>query len=77
MHFWKKRSFYGHLLQNDTECSKQKRGSEIEVKNRQGYQRIGHVCNNEYKINLTSMIDNQLRHDVGINENVKSQRDLK
>ena len=49
----------------------------MEVKNRQGYQRGGHVYNNEYNRKFPSRIDNQLRHDVGINENEKSQRDLK
>ena len=49
----------------------------MEVKNRQGYQRGGHVYNNEYNRNFPSRIDNRLRHDVGINESEKSQKDLK
>ena len=65
------------MLQNDTDYSRQKRGSEMEVKNRQGYQRGGHVYNNEYNRNFPSRIDNHLRHDVGIDENEKSQKDLK
>ena len=73
--FLEKKCFYGHLLQNDTDYSRQKRGSEMEVKNRQGYQRGGHVYNNEYNRNFPSRIDNHLRHDVGIND--KSQKDLK
>ena len=69
--------FYGHLLHNDTEYPRQKRGSEMDVKNRQGYQRGGHVYNNEYNRKFPSRIDNQLCHNVGINESEKSQRDLK
>ena len=74
--FWKK-IFYGHLLQNETEYPRQHRGSEMEVENRNGYQRGGHVYINEYDRKLPSMIDNQLRHDVGTNESGKCQRDLK
>ena len=69
-----KKCFYGHLLQNDTDYSRQKRGSEMEVKNRQGYQRGRHVYNNEYNRNFPSRIDNHLRHDVGINENEKVKK---
>ena len=75
--FLGKKCFYGHLLQNDTEYSRQMRGNEIEIKNRQGYQRGGHVYNNKYNRNLPSMIDNQLRHDVGINESEKKSKNLK
>ena len=49
----------------------------MEVKNRQGYQRGGHVYNNEYNRNFPSRIGNRLRHDVGITESEKSQKDLK
>ena len=59
-----------------TEYPRQKQGSEMEVKNRQGYQRGGHVYNNEYNTKFPSMIDNQLRHNVRINESGKV-RDLK
>ena len=49
--------FCGHLLQNDTEYSRQEQGSEMEVKHRQGYQRGGHVYNNECNRNFPSRID--------------------
>ena len=75
--FWKKNVFMDTCYRMTTDYSRQKRGSEMEVKNRQGYQRGGHVYNNEYSRNFPSRIDNHLRHDVGINENEKSQKDLK
>ena len=46
----------------------------MEVKNREGYQRGGHVYNNEHNRKFTFRIDNQLFHDVGINETEKSKR---
>ena len=49
----------------------------MEVENRQGYQRGGQVYNNEYNIKLSSRIDNQLLHDVGINECGIILRDIK
>ena len=56
--FLGKKCFYEHLLQNDTEYPRQKLGNEMKVKNSHGYQRGGHVYNNEYNRKFPSRIDN-------------------
>ena len=71
--------FYGHLRQYETYYASQERGSQVEDRNRQGYQQIyqqgGHVYNIDYDRKPPHMIDNQLRQDTRINEN--RDRELK
>ena len=70
---------YGHLWQYETEYASPERGSQVEGRNRQGYQQRyqqgGPVYNIYYDRKPPHMIDNQLRQDTRINEN--RNRELK
>ena len=72
--------FYGHLRQYETEYyASPERGSQLEGRNRQGYQQIyqqgGPVYNIDYDRKPQHMIDDQLRQDTRINVNMN--RELK
>ena len=70
-----KQVFYGHLRQYETQYAIPERGSEVEGRTRQGYQQGGPVYNIDYDRKHQHMIDNQLRQDTQINENMN--RELK
>ena len=74
-----KKCFYGHLRQHETEYASPERGSQVEGRNRQGYQQRyqqgGPVYNIDYDRKPQHMIDNQLRQDTRIKENM--DRELK
>ena len=69
---WKKVFLYGHLRRYETEYSSPERGSQVERRNRQGYQQRyqqgGPVYNIDYDRKPPHMIDNQLRQESRINE---------
>ena len=79
---WEK-CFYGYLRQYETEYASPERGSQVEGRNRQGYQQRyqqryqqgGPVYNIDYDRKPQHMIDNQLRQDTRINVNMN--RELK
>ena len=71
---WKK-VFYGHLRQYETEYASPERGSQVEGRDRQGYQQGRPVYNIDYDRKPPHMIDNQLRQNTRINENMN--RELK
>ena len=64
------KSFYGHRRQYETEHASPERGSQVEGRNRQGYQQGGPIYNIGYDRKPPHMIDNQLRQDTRINENM-------
>ena len=70
-----KKCFYGHLRQYETEYASPERGSQVEGRNRQGYQQVGPVYNIDYDRKPQHMIDDQLRQDTRINVNMN--RELK
>ena len=74
-----KKCFYGHFRQYETEYASPERGSQVEGRNRQGYQQRyqqgGPVYNIDYDRKPQHMIDNQLRQDTQIN--VDMNRELK
>ena len=59
----------------ETEYASPERGSQVEGRNRQGYQQGGPVYNINYDRKPPHMIDNQFRQDTRINEN--RNRELK
>ena len=67
--------FYGHLRQYETEYESLVRGSQVEGRNRQGYQQGGLIYNIDYDRKPHHMIDNQMRQDTRINVNMN--RELK
>ena len=73
------KSVYGHLRQYKTEYASPERGSQVEGRNRQGYQRRyqqrGLVYNIYDDRKPPHMIYNPLRQDTGINDNMN--RELK
>ena len=71
--------FYGHLKQYETEYASPERGSQVEGRNRQGYQQRyqqgGPAYNIDYDRKPQHMIDDQLTQDTRINVNMN--RELK
>ena len=71
--------FYGHLKQYETEYASPERGSQVEGRNRQGYQQIYQQGRPAYNIDYDRkpqhMIDDQLTQDTRINVNMN--RELK
>ena len=60
--------FYGHLRQYEPEYASPERGSQVEGRNRQGYQQRyqqgGPVYNIDYDRKPRHMIDHQVRQDT-------------